>query len=93
MWPASVERCANRDRKDLQVLLSLTYQPAFNNLTIVLLKARNLTECQLEGSAGEGILSSIPADPYVKFYLRAAGGERIGKKKKSQVKRGTLYPG
>ncbi|CAD6186082.1 unnamed protein product [Caenorhabditis auriculariae] len=63
-----------------ELLLSLTYQPAFNNLTVVVLKARGLSK----NDAGT-------ADPYVKLYLRKESGERIVKKK-THVRRATLNP-
>jgi Ca2+-dependent lipid-binding protein len=63
-----------------EVLLSLTYQAAFNNLTIVILKARGL------GKNRQGT-----ADPYVKLYLRKENGEKIIKKK-THVRRSTTNP-
>ncbi|CAB3410581.1 unnamed protein product [Caenorhabditis bovis] len=63
-----------------ELLLSLTYQAAFNNLTVVVLKARGLSK----NDAGT-------ADPYVKLYLRKDNGERI-LKKKTHVRRSTLNP-
>ncbi|VDL80821.1 unnamed protein product [Nippostrongylus brasiliensis] len=63
-----------------ELLLSLTYQPAFNNLTVVVLKARGLSRNE-----------SGTADPYVKLYLRKENGERIVKKK-THVRRSTVNP-
>ncbi|XGW23104.1 hypothetical protein V3C99_005390, partial [Haemonchus contortus] len=63
-----------------ELLLSLTYQPAFNNLTVVVLKARGLSRNETGA-----------ADPYVKLYLRRENGERIVKKK-THVRRATVNP-
>ncbi|CAJ0944429.1 unnamed protein product, partial [Mesorhabditis belari] len=63
-----------------EVLVSLTYQPAFNNLTAVILKARALP-----------IRANHHIDPYVKLYLRKENGERLVKKK-THVKRGNQHP-
>ncbi|KAJ1368137.1 hypothetical protein KIN20_029206 [Parelaphostrongylus tenuis] len=63
-----------------ELLLSLTYQPAFNNLTVVVLKARGLSRNE-----------TGTADPYVKLYLRKENGERIVKKK-THVRRATVNP-
>ncbi|KAE9421272.1 hypothetical protein Angca_004951, partial [Angiostrongylus cantonensis] len=63
-----------------ELLLSLTYQPAFNNLTVVVLKARGLSRNETGA-----------ADPYVKLYLRKENGERIVKKK-THVRRATVNP-
>ncbi|KJH42992.1 C2 domain protein [Dictyocaulus viviparus] len=63
-----------------ELLLSLTYQSAFNNLTVVVLKARGLNRNE-DGTA----------DPYVKLYLRKKNGERIAKKK-THIRRATVNP-
>ncbi|CAI4230061.1 unnamed protein product [Auanema sp. JU1783] len=67
-----------------EILLSLTYQPAFNNLTIVVLKGRGITKQDNEGNVAI-------VDPYVKLYLRKETGERIAKKK-THVRRSTACP-
>ncbi|CAL2028958.1 CBN-SNT-4 protein [Caenorhabditis brenneri] len=64
-----------------ELLLSLTYQAAFNNLTVVVLKARGLGGRNDAGTA----------DPFVKLYLRKESGERIVKKR-THVRRSTLNP-
>ncbi|CAJ0577613.1 unnamed protein product, partial [Mesorhabditis spiculigera] len=63
-----------------EVLVSLTYQPAFNNLTAVVLKARALP-----------VGANKHIDPYIKLYLRKENGERLVKKK-THVKRGNQHP-
>lgn len=73
-------RAADTQTAKGELLLSLTYQPAFNNLTVVVLKARGLSK----NDTGT-------ADPYVKLYLRKETGERITKKK-THVRRSTLNP-
>ncbi|PAV88365.1 hypothetical protein WR25_07596 [Diploscapter pachys] len=73
-------RAANCVAARGEVLLSLTYQSAFNNLTVVVLKARGLSKNQMG-----------TADPYVKLYLRKDNGERLIKRK-THVRRSTLNP-
>ncbi|GMR53376.1 hypothetical protein PMAYCL1PPCAC_23571 [Pristionchus mayeri] len=59
-----------------EVLLSLTYQPALNNLTVVIVKARGLM--------------GTP-DPYAKLSLRDSDGKRLAKKR-THVKRAAKNP-
>ncbi|XP_014791402.1 synaptotagmin-11 [Octopus bimaculoides] len=63
-----------------ELLVSLSYQPAANRLTVVVLKARNLPKMDVTGLS----------DPYVKIYL-LYNGQRIAKKK-THVKKRTLNP-
>ncbi|GMT28298.1 hypothetical protein PFISCL1PPCAC_19595, partial [Pristionchus fissidentatus] len=59
-----------------EVLLSLTYQPSLNNLTVVIVKARGLM--------------GTP-DPYAKLSLRDVDGKRLAKKR-THVKRAAKNP-
>ncbi|XP_035666560.1 synaptotagmin-4-like [Branchiostoma floridae] len=63
-----------------EILVSLCYQPAANRLSVVILKARNLTGYNLMG----------PADPFVKLCL-LQGDQKLAKKK-THVKRHTANP-
>ncbi|XP_075213677.1 synaptotagmin beta [Lycorma delicatula] len=61
-----------------EILLSLSYLPSAERLTVVLLKARNLFIPQNKDTI----------DPYVKVYL-VIGGKRVKKKKTASRKNGT----
>ncbi|KAI4463434.1 synaptotagmin [Holotrichia oblita] len=63
-----------------EVLLSLSYLPSAERLTVVLLKARNLFLPQDKDNI----------DPFVKVYL-VVNGKRV-KKKKSAARKGTINP-
>jgi Ca2+-dependent lipid-binding protein len=63
-----------------ELLLSLSYLPAGQKLTVVVMKAKNLPQFDITGFA----------DPYVKIYLHF-NGQCIAKKK-SHVKKRTLDP-
>ncbi|KAK7867767.1 hypothetical protein R5R35_002266 [Gryllus longicercus] len=63
-----------------EVLLSLSYLPSAERLTVVLLKARNLFPPQDKDSI----------DPFVKVYL-LSGGKRV-KKKKTAARKGNSNP-
>uniref|UniRef100_A0A8C4N535 Synaptotagmin XIb n=1 Tax=Eptatretus burgeri TaxID=7764 RepID=A0A8C4N535_EPTBU len=63
-----------------ELLLSLSYQPAANRLSAVILKARHLPKADIVALS----------DPYVKLKLYI--GRRRVAKKKTHVKRGTLSP-
>ncbi|KAG8232234.1 hypothetical protein J437_LFUL011787 [Ladona fulva] len=63
-----------------EVLLSLSYLPSAERLTVVLLKARNLFPAQ----------ERDPPDPFAKVYL-LVGGKRV-KKKKTAARKGSANP-
>jgi len=62
------------------ILVSLSYQPATNKITAVVLKAKGLPKFDITGLA----------DPYVKVYMMY-NGQKIAKKK-THVKKRTLAP-
>ncbi|KYN20600.1 Synaptotagmin-9 [Trachymyrmex cornetzi] len=73
--------CALQEKVDLgELMLSLCYLPTAGRLTLTVVKARNLKGMDITGKS----------DPYVKVYLLCQG-KRI-KKKKTTVKKNTLYP-
>ncbi|KAM0724800.1 Synaptotagmin-9 [Formica fusca] len=73
--------CALQEKVDLgELMLSLCYLPTAGRLTLTVIKARNLKAMDITGKS----------DPYVKVYLLCQG-KRI-KKKKTTVKKNTLYP-
>ncbi|XP_017878639.1 synaptotagmin-10-like isoform X2 [Ceratina calcarata] len=74
--------CATQDKgKDLgKLMLSLCYLPTAGRLTVTVIKARNLKAMDITGSS----------DPYVKIYLLCH--DRRIKKKKTSVKKNTLFP-
>ncbi|CAL7945210.1 unnamed protein product [Xylocopa violacea] len=73
--------CAMQDKVDLgKLMLSLCYLPTAGRLTVTVIKARNLKAMDITGSS----------DPYVKVYLLCQ--DRRIKKKKTSVKKNTLFP-
>ncbi|XP_077989141.1 synaptotagmin-11-like [Glandiceps talaboti] len=63
-----------------ELLVSLSYQPAANRLTVVVLKARSLPKMDVTGLS----------DPYVKIHL-LYNNQRLAKKK-TRLKKRTLNP-
>ncbi|XP_076324049.1 synaptotagmin-7-like isoform X2 [Tachypleus tridentatus] len=68
------------DSKLGEILVTLLYIPRTSELTITLIKARNLKSKDINGSS----------DPYVKVWLHR--GDKKVEKKKTQVHRQTLNP-
>ncbi|XP_022246712.1 synaptotagmin-7-like isoform X2 [Limulus polyphemus] len=68
------------DSKLGEILVTLLYIPRTSELTITLIKARNLKSKDINGSS----------DPYVKVWLHR--GDKRMEKKKTQVHRRTLNP-
>ncbi|XP_070543187.1 synaptotagmin-11-like [Ptychodera flava] len=76
--PRNPKVLRNQGHGDL--LVSLSYQPAANRLTVVVLKARNLPKMDVTGLS----------DPYVKIHLMY-NNQRLAKKK-TRLKKRTLNP-
>ena len=84
-----------------ELLVSLSYHPANNTLTIAVLKARNLKAKDINGKSGEQKLTTLfsaimssckraSPDPYVKVWLMF--GEKRVEKKKTPVYKCNLNP-
>lgn len=59
-----------KPREDIQeILVSLSYLPSAERLTVVLLKARNLLVPQCKGNSGKNIYNSNFSDYYSTIFI------------------------
>uniref|UniRef100_A0A182NGQ7 C2 domain-containing protein n=1 Tax=Anopheles dirus TaxID=7168 RepID=A0A182NGQ7_9DIPT len=83
IWRPLLPYTEQDNKQDLgDLMVSLSYQPAVEKLTVVIIKARNLRI--IDGTRNS-------SDPYVKVCLYNADGRRI-KKRKTTVARNTTAP-
>ncbi|XP_061516541.1 synaptotagmin-5 [Anopheles gambiae] len=83
IWRPLLPYTEQDNKQDLgDLMVSLSYQPAAEKLTVVIIKARNLRV--IDGTRNS-------SDPYVKVCLYNADGRRL-KKRKTTVARNTTAP-